>query len=151
MADEFEIHKGVPVPPPEKRKTGMTEALRKMEHLDCIIIPNSKRASVYACAAQAGIKIRTKGNPDGASITVWRIMEDGDDATAKRKVTVLSLENDGIHTPDGDLPTGHYTRPDPYGPNVWAPDVDEFGRLVNLNKQNKTPKEVEEQKESIFL
>lgn len=138
MADAYEIEKGIPPPPSSKRKTGMTELLRKMKHLDSIVVPNSKRSSVYSCAAQAGIEIRTKVNPDGRSVRVWRMCEDDStDEDILNNPLVLADPNN-IYTPDGELPSGRYTQPVPHGPMVWVNDVDEYGRPVNLYKKKAT-------------
>ena len=71
MADEYEIRKGIPLPPSSKR-TGLTCALRKMEYLDSIVIPGDKISSVHPCAGQAGAKVKTEKNADG-TVTVWCI------------------------------------------------------------------------------
>lgn len=141
MADVYEIQKGVPPPPSSKRKTGMTELLRKMEHLDSIVVPNSKRSSVYSCAAQAGIEIRTRGNPDGKSITVWRMCENTDADENTMTEPRVPSDFSAILTPEGELPSGRYTQPVPHGPMVWVNDVDEHGRPVNLHKKKKQPAE----------
>jgi hypothetical protein len=75
MTDVFAIRKGVPIPFLSKPKSGLTETLRRMEYGDSIVVPNSKRGSVYSCAAQAGIKIQTQSNLDGSTTTVWRVDE----------------------------------------------------------------------------
>ena len=128
MEDDYEILTGVPVPPSGRQKTGMTETLRKMKRHDCIVVPGSRKASVYACAAQAGIKVRTQINPDDdGSVMVWRMDEEDEDSEPITPSMVNS-----ILTPDGGLPTGHWIQPDPYGPRVWINDVDAQGRPVNL-------------------
>lgn len=135
MEDIYEIRKGVPVPPSVKYKTGMTDTLRKMEHQDSIVVPNSKRGSVYACAAQAGIKVVTQSNPDGLNVTVWRVDEpSGAGKSVADRPGSKSVES-SIYTPDGGLPTGHYAQETPYGPNIFYPDLDGQGRPVNLSKK----------------
>jgi hypothetical protein len=144
MAEDYEIQKGIPAPPVSKQKTGMTQKLRQMEHMDCMVVPNSKRGSVYACAAQAGIKIQTQSNPDGRSITVWRISEDTEDTKDTDASPDSSVSGDMLYvlTPDGGLPTGHYEQPHPYGPNIWINDVDALGRPENRNKKAKQPGDI---------
>ena len=148
MAEMYEIRKGVPVPAQVNRKIGLTYLLRKMAHLDSIVVPSDKRSSVYSCAAQAGIKVRTQGNPDG-SVTVWRVIdgEGEDEDTLNDPVTPSDIS--AIYTPDGGLPSGRYTQPVPHGPMVWVNDVDEHGRPVNLHKK-KTAEEKQTETKSIF-
>lgn len=130
MEDIYEILNGVPAPPSSKQKTGLTETLRKMKHGDRIVVPNSKKGSVYACAAQAGIKVRTQSNANGQDTTVWRIDESSEDL---KRVTPSMMNS--ILTPDGELPTGHWIQPDPYGPRLWINDVDTQGRPVDITKK----------------
>lgn len=137
MTDAYEILKGVPAPPSSKLKTGMTEVLRRMEHLDCIVVPSSKKGSVYSCAAQAGIRVRTKSNPDGRGVTVWRIDQPTEDTDTEATDFDVASHMKAVLTPEGGLPSGHYTQPDPYGPCIWVNDTDSLGRPVNLHEKTK--------------
>jgi hypothetical protein len=135
MTDVFDIQKGVPIPFSNKPKTGLTETLRRMEYGDSIVVPNSKRGSVYSCAAQAGIKVQTQSNPDGLTTTVWRV----DEGTTSD--STLDLEYDtgstrqSLLTADGEFPSGEYRQEHPYGPTVWRADCDEQGRPINRFKK----------------
>ncbi|HUD73476.1 MAG TPA: hypothetical protein VMQ76_00275 [Terracidiphilus sp.] len=137
MTDAYEILKGVPAPPSSKMKTGMTETLRRMEHLDCIVVPDSKKGSVYACAAQAGIKIRTRSNPDGRGTTVWRIDLPAEDTEDEDAGFDAASHMKTVMTPEGGLPSGRYTQPDPYGPCIWVNDTDSLGQPVNIHEKAK--------------
>ena len=143
MTDVYDIRKGVPVHPSNKPKTGLTKTLRLMDNGDSIVVPNSKRGSVYSCAAQAGIKVQTQSNPDGLTTTVWRV----DEGTTSD--STLALEYDtgstrqSLLTADGEFPSGEYHQEHPYGPTVWRADCDEQGRPINrFKKKAPEPKPV---------
>jgi len=72
MAEDYAILKGIPLPERDSKGSGMTSSIRKMEYLDSIIVPESKLASIHACAKSAGARVRTQKNKDG-TVTVWRI------------------------------------------------------------------------------
>ena len=134
MTDVFAIRKGVPIPLLSKPKTGLTETLRRMEYGDSIVVPNSKRGSVYSCAAQAGIQIQTQSNLDGSTTTVWRVDEGAVGPTLGLEAGTGSTYP-SILTADGEFPSGEYRQDDPYGPNVWHADCDEQGRPINRFKK----------------
>ena len=137
MTDVFAIRKGVPIPLLSKPKTGLTETLRRMEYGDSIVVPNSKRGSVYSCAAQAGIKIQTQSNLDGSTTTVWRV-DEGASGPASGLESSTDSTYQSILTADGEFPSGEYRQDDPYGPNVWYADCDEQGHPINRFKKKAT-------------
>jgi hypothetical protein len=68
----YEIQKGVPIVP--SKKTGLTDAIRKMVCGDSIVIPGHQISSAHPCAAAVGAKVTTRKNADG-TVTVWRVDE----------------------------------------------------------------------------
>jgi hypothetical protein len=120
-----------------------------MGHLDCIVVPNNKKGSVYACAAQAGIKVRTQSNPDGQGTTVWRISDGAPELRNQDRQPgpastpyPTSTYVDHVLTPEGEFPSGRYVQADEYSPRVWMSDLDERGRPVNLHKKSKQLKDI---------
>ena len=134
MTDVFAIRKGVPIPFSNKPKTGLTETLRRMEYGDSIVVPNSKRGSVYSCAAQAGIEVQTQSSLDGSTTTVWRV-DEGAAGPALDLESGTDSTHQSILTADGEFPSGEYRQDDPWGPSVWYADCDEQGRPINRFKK----------------
>jgi hypothetical protein len=129
MTDTYEIRKDIPVASSGKQM-GLTKTLRKMECMDSIVIPGNKISSVHACAAQAGMKVKTQKNADG-TITVWRV----DPLIAiDQSITKAADADPGPAAPNSSKSGpvgGYYAEPTPYGPSVFVvTEVDEFGRPV---------------------
>ena len=122
----FDIAKGVSLPE-SNRALGLTQALRKMECGDSIVVPGIKLTSVHQCARQARIKITTRKNLDGTA-TVWRTDSapaaplPADSGSAAPPVAASIF---GEITP---APKPTHTGPGtfqvyPYGPKIWIDDL----------------------------
>ena len=140
MEDEYEIRKGIPMPPLAKQP-GLTSTMRKMEPMDSVVVPGDKLSSAHPCAAQLGMKIKTQKNADG-TVTLWCISA-AINADPPRKpgrprrnpdppqklppaprdslvpITpppkiILTAANPAL-----GLPAGYYANDDPYGSMLW--------------------------------
>lgn len=134
MEEDYEIRKGVPMPAPNRQR-GLTNTMRLMRYMDSIVIPADKLSSAHPCAAQVGIKIKTRKNIDG-TVTVWCVSSPVDSGPprkpgrprkpgpplaipqpasgARHKFVLTAAE------PSLGLPEGYYAQDDPYGSTLWV-------------------------------
>lgn len=68
----YEIEKNVPMPTPRGYAKGLTDAIRRMEVGDSLVIERWMRASVYVIAKRLGDRKITVRGVDGGC-RVWRI------------------------------------------------------------------------------
>lgn len=73
---DFQIESGIPLPEKgQRRHTGLTATMRKMQVGDSITVAAKSRPNVFSVASAAGIKITTRLEP-GGSLRVWRMEDD---------------------------------------------------------------------------
>ena len=117
MGNIYEIKKGVPAPGSSDQPS-LTKTLRQMEYMDHIVIPGDKIPSAHPCAAQVGIKIKTQKNNDG-TFTIWRVDLPDMPQFSVTKALPPKIEIT-VADPALDLPEGHYSQENIYGPRVWV-------------------------------